>query len=188
MNITHFHFSLLYSVYTWPNVALPFLNGHLMDSVVGVRTAFVACSAAVLLGQVPIMYKSFLGKMYGMWVCRKITAKQRPFSFQIIVVLGSFDGSFTLMVVGRLISGLGGESIAVASGCFATTWFSGKEITLAFGIIVGAAYPLMMCSESLCTITIPSPRQMISGRIGSAAIFSTLEPLYNVLEMSFDPK
>eukprot|EP00761_Pharyngomonas_kirbyi_P008431 gb/GECH01008442.1/.p1 GENE.gb/GECH01008442.1/~~gb/GECH01008442.1/.p1 ORF type:complete len:486 (+),score=59.88 gb/GECH01008442.1/:1-1458(+) len=53
---------------------------------------------------------------------------------QVVFSFGSSIHSFWVMVLGRFVFGLGGESIAVAQNVYAAKWFKGKELSLAFGI------------------------------------------------------
>ncbi len=50
MDVTEY--SLLYSLYAWPNVVLALLGGFLIDRVFGVRIGAVLFLSLVCLGQV----------------------------------------------------------------------------------------------------------------------------------------
>ena len=52
---------------------------------------------------------------------------------QIVCVLGAAAGSLPLLLLGRAIFGLGGESISVAQNAIVTEWFSGAELAMALG-------------------------------------------------------
>ena len=43
------------------------------------------------------------------------------------------------MYVGRVIFGIGGESLAVAQNAYAVAWFIGKELNLVFGLQLSIA-------------------------------------------------
>lgn len=60
---------------------------------------------------------------------------------QVVVVAGVRMNSMSLMLLGRVIFGLGGESINVAGSTMLTTWFKGKEVAfaLAFNLSVARA-------------------------------------------------
>ena len=60
---------------------------------------------------------------------------------QVIVVAGVRMNSMTIMLLGRFIFGLGGESINVAGSTMLSTWFKGKEVAfaLAFNLSVARA-------------------------------------------------
>jgi MFS family permease len=57
---------------------------------------------------------------------------------QCIYALGATIGSFDLMIFGRFVFGLGGESLAVVQSAISSHWFSGNELAMAFGITVSA--------------------------------------------------
>ncbi|XP_026281506.1 major facilitator superfamily domain-containing protein 1 [Frankliniella occidentalis] len=71
-----------------------------------------------------------------------------------IVALGAILNKFWLMVAGRFIFGIGGESLAVAQNTYAVLWFKGKELNMVFGL------------------------QMSFARVGSTVNFSVMEPIY----------
>lgn len=49
-------------------------------------------------------------------------------------MLGGYQNKFWLMLVGRVIFGLGGESMSVAQSTIVSNWFKGKELALALGL------------------------------------------------------
>lgn len=52
-----------------------------------------------------------------------------------IVFLGVFFNSFPVMVLGRFVYGMGGESAFVGIDILVTKWFQGHEIAFAYGIV-----------------------------------------------------
>jgi len=74
---------------------------------------------------------------------------------QIIFACGSLWNSFFLMIIGRIVFGIGGESLAVAQNYYAVLWFKGKELNMVFGL------------------------QLSFARVGSAVNFIVMSPLYN---------
>jgi MFS family permease len=58
--------------------------------------------------------------------------------FAVLCLIGAaftaFKGNLTTMAVGRLIFGLGAESLIVAVTTILARWFKGKELSFAFGI------------------------------------------------------
>ena len=52
MEVDVTQYSLLYSIYAWPNIVLAFCGGYLLDRVFGVRLGTVIFSSLVCLGQV----------------------------------------------------------------------------------------------------------------------------------------
>merc|ERR1719421_1816509 len=77
-----YDFNMLYSVYSFPNVVLPFLLGLSVD-LVGVRALIVVLALAVFLGHV-------------------------------VVAFGTSSCGWSMMMLGRVIFGFGGESVQVA--------------------------------------------------------------------------
>lgn len=69
----------------------------------------------------------------------RIGTKKASLIFSLLCMIGAFTtafsgGVFTIMVVGRLIFGLGAESLIVAITTIIAKWFKGKELSLAFGL------------------------------------------------------
>lgn len=109
MGEDHFEqkYSLLYSVYSIPNMVLPFFGGYFVDK-------FGTCVCMLIF-------------------CSLITIGQILFS------LGASLKMWSLMFLGRLIFGLGGENLNVAQSSLLAQWFQGKELALAFGINLSIA-------------------------------------------------
>jgi len=55
---------------------------------------------------------------------------------QFLVTLGAAYNTFAVMVLGRVVFGLGGESLGVASCAMMTKWFKDKELSLSMGVIL----------------------------------------------------
>ena len=96
------NFNLLYTVYSIPNMVLPFFGGFFVDKL-GCSYCLIIFSMFILLGQ-------------------------------IVFALGSYYKSWTIMLLGRVIFGLGGENITVAQSALLADWFAGGELAFAFGI------------------------------------------------------
>ncbi|XP_018409468.1 PREDICTED: major facilitator superfamily domain-containing protein 1 [Nanorana parkeri] len=58
---------------------------------------------------------------------------------QVIFATGALFNAFWLMEAGRLVFGIGGESLAVAQNTYAVSWFKGKELNLVFGLQLSMA-------------------------------------------------
>jgi MFS family permease len=101
------YFQLLYTVYSVPNVVLPFLGGYFVDKF-GVRVCLIAFSSLLLLGQALFSW-------------------------------GVSSRSWTLMFIGRVVYGFGGENLAVANSAVLSVWFKGKELAFAFGLNLSIA-------------------------------------------------
>lgn len=101
------HFSLLYTVYSLPNMILPLLGGILLDSI-GVRMGLI-------------------------FFCAVLTAGQ------FLFMLGGYAVSYEEMIAGRVVFGMGGESMQVAQSSIISVWFKGKELAFALGLNLSIA-------------------------------------------------
>eukprot|EP01012_Entosiphon_sulcatum_P037961 TRINITY_DN4896_c0_g1_i2.p1 TRINITY_DN4896_c0_g1~~TRINITY_DN4896_c0_g1_i2.p1 ORF type:complete len:586 (-),score=68.17 TRINITY_DN4896_c0_g1_i2:192-1925(-) len=102
LSLSDFQFNLLYSVYSTPNVILPFLGGY--------------------------------------WVDRYGTSKTMTI-FALLCVAGAFlvavgvqSKSYMMVLAGRVLFGLGGESLSVAQAKVVALWFQGAEFAMALGV------------------------------------------------------
>ena len=53
---------------------------------------------------------------------------------QAVLALGGYQNSYAVMMMGRFIFGLGGDSMAVAEYAIVCSWFVGKELSFAVGV------------------------------------------------------
>jgi len=100
-----FRYNLLYSVYSWPNIVLPFFGGYLCDRL-GVRLMLVVFLLFITLGQAVFALGASLSgstAWYTMWL-------------------------------GRTVFGFGGESLCVAQSALIASWFAGRELAFALGL------------------------------------------------------
>jgi MFS family permease len=100
-------FSLLYTVYSIPNIFLPFFGGYFVDKF-GVKITLVATTSFLTIGQ-------------------------------SLFALGLSMKSWPVMLLGRVVYGFGGESLAVANSAVLAEWFKGKELAFAFGLNLSIA-------------------------------------------------
>ncbi|XP_047130283.1 major facilitator superfamily domain-containing protein 1 isoform X1 [Hydra vulgaris] len=77
---------------------------------------------------------------------------------QVIFALGALTNHFWLMLMGRFVFGIGGESLAVAQNTYAVSWFKGRELNMVFGL------------------------QLSFSRIGSTVNMNVMAPLYMFLQ------
>lgn len=73
---------------------------------------------------------------------------------QLIVAFGAILNAYWMMILGRLIFGIGAESLSVAQNNYCVRWFRGKELNMAFGM------------------------QLSSTCLGSTINFFVMEPIY----------
>jgi MFS family permease len=105
--LSELQYNLLYTVYSAPNIILPFFGGYLCD-LMGASRAFVVFAAALVAGQA-------------------------VFAFGVSIK------SVGLMLVGRVLYGLGGENMAVGSSVILNDWFQGKEMAFAMALNVAVS-------------------------------------------------
>lgn len=74
---------------------------------------------------------------------------------QIVFAGGALINQYWVMILGRFIFGIGGESLAVAQNTYAVSWFKNKELNMVFGL------------------------QLSIARVGSTANFLTMVLVYN---------
>jgi MFS family permease len=81
--------------------------------------------------------------LVGGLIIDKIGTRKSVFIFTVLIFLGAcvtaFNSSLWLMATGRLIFGLGAESMIVAITTIIARWFKGKELSFAFGLNLSVA-------------------------------------------------
>ena len=90
---------------------LPLFGGFISDRF-GVRLTNVVFAGLVLVGQL---------------------------IFSVGLTLTDVDASWAVMLTGRVVFGLGGESLSVTMSAMIAQWFSGKELALALGMNLALA-------------------------------------------------
>ena len=58
---------------------------------------------------------------------------------QLLFGYGAYCNKVWLMMVGRFIFGMGGETVSIAQKAYCVTWFPRNELNLVFGFIASAA-------------------------------------------------
>lgn len=110
-DITTTQESILYAVYSLPNMVLPFIGGFLVDRILGVRFGGLLFGGLVFLGQLVWAFSGFFPNHTG----------------------------FYIAVLGRLIFGFGGESLSVTQSTYCGKWFPKEFLTTAFGVTLAFA-------------------------------------------------
>ncbi|CAF4758068.1 unnamed protein product [Pieris macdunnoughi] len=77
------------------------------------------------------------------------------FTGAMLFALGVYINKFWLMILGRFVFGIGGESLQVAVNNYVVLWFKGKELNMVFGL------------------------QLSFSRFGSTVNFWVMEPIYH---------
>ncbi|MDZ7723417.1 MAG: MFS transporter [candidate division KSB1 bacterium] len=98
--------------------------------------------------------------LVGGYIIDRIGARKASLIFSVLCLVGAaittLKGSLPLMAAGRLVFGLGAESLIVGITTVIAKWFKGKESSLAFGLNlnpVPAGY--ILCAEF--PFTLPDP-------------------------------
>jgi MFS family permease len=98
---------------------------HFSDSNIGLLQAIYS---------IPNVFMVLIGGI----VVDRIGARKSIFIFGVLCLIGSVvtvsHGTLPVMAAGRLIFGLGAESLIVAVTTAVAKWFRGKELSFAFGI------------------------------------------------------
>ncbi|MGA7721716.1 MAG: MFS transporter [Ignavibacteriaceae bacterium] len=98
---------------------------HFSDSNIGLLNAIYS---------VPNVFMVLIGGI----IIDKIGTRISTFIFSVLCFAGaaltSSSGSLTIMAAGRLVFGLGAESLIVAVTTIMGKWFKGKELSFAFGL------------------------------------------------------
>lgn len=87
---------------------------------------------------------------------------------QVIFSVGLMVKSWPILLLGRLVFGLGGESLNVAISALLADWFQGRELAFAFGL--NLSIPRMGSVLN----NIVSPRLALSVGLAAAAWAGTL--------------
>jgi len=76
--------------------------------------------------------------LIGGFIIDRIGTKKSSFIFSMLCMVGAvvtaIGGNLTMMIIGRLLFGLGAESLIVAITTIVARWFKGKELSFAFGL------------------------------------------------------
>ena len=64
MGVDSSEYSVLDSVYSWPNVILPAVGGFLIDRVIGIRVAMVAFCTIICIGQLIVSLGGYLNQFW----------------------------------------------------------------------------------------------------------------------------
>jgi MFS family permease len=121
LGFTDANIGLLQAIYSIPNVFMVLIGGFIIDRV-GTRKATLAFGVLCLIGAATTASADSAALQ------AIALAVGRPFG------LPADAGTLAVMAAGRLIFGLGAESLIVAVTTAIAKWFKGKELSFAFGI------------------------------------------------------
>lgn len=106
---------MLQAIYSAPNIVMVLIGGILVDRF-GARNATLGFTAICFLGALLSAMSGFLGAL-----------------------LPAMSGTFAVMALGRLLFGLGAESMIVAVTAALGHWFKGRQLGFAFGLNLSIA-------------------------------------------------
>lgn len=113
---------------------------HFTDQNIGLLNSFysIAPIATVLIGG---------------FIIDRIGTRRATFLFGVICLIGAVltaaTGTFIIMAAGRLVFGMGAESLIVAVTTALAKWFRGKELSFAFGVnLVIARFGTLLAQSS----------------------------------------
>jgi nitrate/nitrite transporter NarK len=106
-NSFEYYFGLLYSLYSLPNIIIPFIGGILVMRF-GIRSMYVVFELLIVIGQ-------------------------------FIFALGCQSTSMQTMLLGRIIFGLGGESLNICQNAMIVKWFFKSQIALPLGLTISVS-------------------------------------------------
>eukprot|EP01017_Pseudomicrothorax_dubius_P025115 TRINITY_DN2680_c0_g3_i1.p1 TRINITY_DN2680_c0_g3~~TRINITY_DN2680_c0_g3_i1.p1 ORF type:complete len:481 (-),score=131.68 TRINITY_DN2680_c0_g3_i1:93-1535(-) len=150
-------FDLFYSVYSFPNIVLPFLGGLLVDRL-GDRVMTIVFSLLLTAGQLLFQY-------------------------------GASAGNIAAMIAGRLVFGLGGESINITVMTILYRYFKGSELAFAQGLNVSLARISTVLSYNLSPLLLADaglPQPLKTGAL-LCAISSTFAILLALIDSKLAP-
>eukprot|EP00345_Euplotes_harpa_P016625 CAMPEP_0168355956 /NCGR_PEP_ID=MMETSP0213-20121227/24874_1 /TAXON_ID=151035 /ORGANISM="Euplotes harpa, Strain FSP1.4" /LENGTH=149 /DNA_ID=CAMNT_0008368295 /DNA_START=281 /DNA_END=726 /DNA_ORIENTATION=- len=100
-----FKYNMLYAMYSYPNIILPFFTGVFIDKI-GLSTALHILFALCIIGQ-------------GFFTIGGYTE----------------DGTgLIIALLGRTLFGIGNESLGIIQGIFVNRWFKGNELAFALAM------------------------------------------------------
>ena len=117
-------------------------NYYIYDSINALERIFIdrLGFSATQFGWLNASYSvaAVLTLLVGGIIIDRIGTKKSILAFAVVCLLGAAitasKGSVPIMIVGRTVLGLGGESMIVAITTALAKWFKGKELSFAFGI------------------------------------------------------
>jgi MFS family permease len=111
LHITPSQFGLFYGVYNFMNIGIVLVGGLFIDRI-GLRVGAVLFCFFIALGQIIV---------------------------SIGISLPDVKTAYVVMLIGRIVFSIGGESLSVAQSTFCSKWYKGKDLALSFGITLSFA-------------------------------------------------
>lgn len=127
---------LLQAIYSIPNVFMVLIGGVIVDRI-GTRKSIFLFGVLCMIGSViPAFPSHVLPVLRALHLPEIVAMAGRLLHWQGLREAGEnmVNGFVWPMAIGRLIFGLGAESLIVAVTTAVAKWFRGKELSFAFGI------------------------------------------------------
>lgn len=127
-------YSLCVCAVDLPAITVNWILPKLNINIEQYSTIFVGYSVSNTI--VPLLSGPFFGR-FGKWRGVAVIASTVVVGVGIVYA-GMWASNYAVVVFGRTIYGLGGESVFVGVDILVTKWFQGKEIGFAYGLIQAA--------------------------------------------------
>lgn len=182
-------------------------NYYMYDSINPLERIFITKLgfSATVFGWLNSSYSvtAVLTLLIGGMVIDRIGTKRAITFFAVICCLGAaltaVSGRPGVMIAGRAVLGLGGESLVVAATTVIAKWFKGKELSFAFGIKITIARLASVASDNSPTWASkifypngptgePNWRGPLLIAAGAGALAVICSGVYWVLENRFDQR
>ncbi|MCX6624204.1 MAG: MFS transporter [Acidobacteria bacterium] len=136
------------------------------DSVGAIETTLIRYFHAdrAAIGTMYSMYSiaAVFAVLAGGFLIDRIGTRAASLLFSVLIVIGAaivaFAPSLAVLYVGRVIFGVGSETLIVAQSAIVARWFTGKELALAFGVT--------LTISRLGTMFSFNTMELLSGRMG----------------------
>jgi MFS family permease len=119
---------LLQAIYSFPNIVMVLIGGLIIDRI-GTKKSTMLFGVICLIGSVVTAWPDA-----GVLAPLGLAVNGLLGIFGWVFGVSSVPGTVAVMAAGRLLFGLGAESLIVAVTTAIARWFKGKELSLAFGL------------------------------------------------------
>jgi MFS family permease len=153
-----------YFQFDLPAITVDYILPRLNINMSQYSSIFVGYSVSNTI--VPLLSGAFFSRV-GKWKGVVIIATTITIGIAIVYV-GILTNSYTTVVIGRTVYGLGGESVFVGIDILVTKWFQGAEIGFAYGLIQAAG----QAGSFTALYTVPPLVELLQGNIENVYLIS----------------
>jgi MFS family permease len=147
-----------------PAITVDYILPRLNINMAQYSSIFVGYSVSNTI--VPLLSGAFFGRV-GKWKGVVIIAITITIGIAVVYA-GIVSNSYTTVVLGRTIYGLGGESVFVGIDILVTKWFQGAEIGFAYGLIQAAG----QAGSFTALYTVPPLVELLQGNVDNVYLIS----------------